>query len=333
MGEDGKDSKDGGRDRGDQAFRDMKGEGTWQEMTYGGALSFARRRYGRKCDGADIVISGIPWDNAVTYRPGCRLGPRAVRAGSVQLAELKSFPFGFDPFETLHVMDYGDCFLDPHHPAGVFAAIEAHAASIIASGAMMASLGGDHSVSYPLLKAHAARHGPIALVQFDAHCDTWPDDGKRLDHGTMFARAAAEGIIDVAKSTQVGLRTYNDHDHGFEILTSPWVHRNGIAAAIDKVCRRAGKAPVYLSFDIDGLDPAFAPGTGTPVAGGLASWQGLEFVRGLEPLNLVGMDLVEVAPAYDHAEITAIAAASMVYDWIAVVAKKRGAKTHPVGRL
>ena len=149
----------------------------------------------------------------------------------------------------------------------------------------------------------------------------------------MFARAAAEGIIDVSRCTQVGLRTYNDSDHGFEILTSPWVHRHGIDAALDIVRTRAGDAPVYLSFDIDGLDPAFAPGTGTPVVGGLASWQGLEFVRGLEPLNLIGMDLVEVAPAYDHAEITAIAAASVAFDWMAVIAKKRGAMPHPVGRL
>jgi agmatinase len=319
--------------RGDQAFRDGEGRGSWAEMTYGGALSFARRRYSRDLDGVDIVISGIPYDNAVTYRSGCRLGPRAIRAGSVQLAELKHFPFGFDPFETLSAVDYGDCFIDPHHPTGVFDSIESHAAGILESGAMMLSLGGDHSVAYPLLKAHAAKYGPLALVQFDAHCDTWPDDGTRFDHGTMFARAAAEGLIDVGSSTQVGLRTYNDSDHGFEILTSPWVHRNGIDAAMEIVRDRAGGAPVYLSFDIDGLDPAFAPGTGTPVAGGLASWQGLEFIRGLEPLNLIGMDLVEVAPAYDHAEITAIAAASMAFDWCAVIAKKNGAVPRPVGRV
>ena len=319
--------------KGDQAFRSDDTTGTWVEMTYGGALSFARRRYSRDLTDVDIVISGIPYDNAVTYRSGCRLGPRAIRAGSVQLAELKHFPFGFDPFEALSVVDYGDAFIDPHHPSRVFDTIEAHADAILASGALMLSLGGDHSVAYPLLKAHAKRYGPLALVQFDAHCDTWPDDGARFDHGTMFARAAAEGIIDVSRSTQVGLRTYNDSDHGFEILTSPWVHRHGIDAALDVVCTRASDAPVYLSFDIDGLDPAFAPGTGTPVVGGLASWQGLEFVRGLEPLNLIGMDLVEVAPAYDHAEITAIAAASMAFDWMAVIAKKRGATLHPVGRL
>jgi len=319
--------------KGDQAFLVGDNQQTWHEMTYGGALSFARRRYSRVLDNVDVVVSGIPYDGAVTYRSGCRLGPRAIRAGSTQLAELKHFPFGFNPFDHLSVIDYGDCYLDPHHPQSVFTAIERHADLIVGSGAKMLSFGGDHSVSYPLLKAHAKKYGPVALVQFDAHCDTWPDDGTRLDHGTMFARAATEGIIDVAASTQIGLRTHNDSDHGFEILTSPWVHRNGIDAAIDIVCQRAAGKAVYLSFDIDGLDPAFAPGTGTPVAGGLASWQGLEFVRGLEPLQLIGMDVVEVAPAYDHAEITAIAAASLAYDWLAVLAKQKGAPSAPVGRL
>ncbi|MGA0951734.1 MAG: agmatinase [Candidatus Puniceispirillaceae bacterium] len=319
--------------KGDQAFLVGDNQQTWHEMTYGGALSFARRRYSRVLDNVDVVVSGIPYDGAVTYRSGCRLGPRAIRAGSTQLAELKHFPFGFNPFDHLSVIDYGDCYLDPHHPQNVFTTIERHADLIVGSGAKMLSFGGDHSVSYPLLKAHAKKYGPVALVQFDAHCDTWPDDGTRLDHGTMFARAATEGIIDVAASTQIGLRTYNDSDHGFEILTSPWVYRNGIDAAIDIVCQRAAGKAVYLSFDIDGLDPAFAPGTGTPVAGGLASWQGLEFVRGLEPLQLIGMDVVEVAPAYDHAEITAIAAASVAYDWLAVLAKQKGAPSAPVGRL
>ncbi len=318
---------------GDQTFRAESNLQNWSEMTYGGALSFARRRYSRDTAGVDVVVSGIPFDCAVTYRSGCRLGPRAIRAGSAQLAELKHFPFGFDPFDYLSVIDFGDCYLDPHHPQTIFATIESHSDKLIEAGVKMLSFGGDHSISYPLLKAHAKKYGPVTLVQFDAHCDTWPDDGSRLDHGTMFARAAAEGIINVSTSTQIGLRTYNDSDQGFEILTSPWVHRNGIDAAIETVCQRAAGQPVYLSFDIDGLDPAFAPGTGTPVVGGLASWQALEFVRGLEPLQLIGMDVVEVAPAYDHAEITAIAAASVAYDWLAVLAKQNGAKPKPVGRI
>ena len=168
------------------------------------------------------MISGIPYDNAVTYRPGTRLGPRAIRAGSVQLTELKHFPSGIEPFEELSVIDYGDCMINPHDPTSVFDTIEAHADHILASGARMLSLGGDHSIAYPLLKAHAKKYGPVVLIQFDAHCDTWEDDGVRFDHGTMFARAANEGIIDVSKSTQVGLRTYNDSDYGFEILSSPW---------------------------------------------------------------------------------------------------------------
>ena len=309
--------------QGDQAFRASANNQRWEEMTYGGALSFLRRRYTRDLAGVDVAVSGLPYDCAVTYRSGCRLGPRAIRAASVQLAELKAFPFGFDPFASLAVIDYGDCFLDPHHPENIEASIVAHAEKIIASGARMLSFGGDHFVSYPLLKAHAAAYGPLALIQFDAHCDTWEDDSRRVDHGTMFARAAATGLIDPRKSSQVGLRTHNDLDFGLQAFTAPWVHRNGIEAALRGCLDRAGTAPVYLSFDVDGLDPAFAPGTGTPVVGGLASWQALEFIRGLQPLNLIAMDVVEVAPAYDCSEITALAAASVAHDWLCVLAAQK----------
>ena len=318
---------------GDFAFRSDDAMGRWPEMTYGGATSFLRRRYSRDLTGIDVAVAGVPYDASVTYRPGCRLGPRAIRQASVQLAELKAFPFGFDPFDTLSVVDYGDFMIDPHHPDTVARTIEENAFQIIETGTTLLSMGGDHFVAYPLLKAHARKHGPITLIQFDAHCDTWEDDGHQLDHGTMFARAAAEGVVNVSTSTQVGLRTYNDSDHGFEILTSPWVHRNGIDAALDVIKARAGDTPVYLSFDIDGLDPAFAPGTGTPVSGGLASWQALELVRGMGDMNLIGMDIVEVAPAYDHAEITAIAAATVAHDWLCLMAEKKGAKRAPVGRL
>ncbi len=319
---------------GDQAFRRSgTTRGRWTEMTYGGAQSFLRRNFSRDLDGLDVVVAGVPFDSAVTFRPGCRFGPQAIRAGSAQLAELKAFPYGFDPFETLSVVDYGDVFLDPHHPETVMPAIEAHADLVLASGAKLLSLGGDHSIAYPLLKAHARKHGPIALIQFDAHCDTWEDDGRALNHGTMFARAAAEGVVDVRRSTQVGLRTFNDSDWGFEILTSPWIHRNGIDAAIEVVRARAGDAPVYVSFDVDGMDPAFAPGTGTPVPGGLASWQALEFIRGLEGLNLVGMDVVEVSPPYDCSEITAIAAATIAHDWLCLLARAKGAARRDIGRI
>ena len=195
-------------------------------------------------------------------------------------------------------------------------------------------LGGDHFCTYPALKAHAARQGgPLALVQFDAHSDTWTDDGVRLDHGTMFARAADQGAIDPGRSIQVGLRTHNDTDCGFEILTCPWVHRHGIDATLDAIRRRVGEAPVYVTFDIDVLDPAFAPGTGTPVAGGLATWQALELVRGLAGLNLVGMDVVEVSPPFDRAEVTALAAATVAHHWLCLLAEARGAIRRPTGRV
>lgn len=312
-------------DKGDQAFRKAALKGRWREMTYGGALSFLRRAYSRDVAAADITVMGVPFDSAVTNRPGTRLGPNAIRAASTQLAELKAFPWGFDPFETLAVIDYGDVFLDPHHPETVAQAIETAASGIINAGSRLVTLGGDHSISYPLLRAHNAAYGQVALVHFDAHGDLWDDRDRPMDHGTMFARAATEGIISPAHSTQIGIRTIAGVDYGFEILTAPWVHKNGIEAAIKIAVERAGDMPVYLSFDVDGLDPAFAPGTGTPVPGGLASWQALELVRGLAPLNLIGMDVVEVSPPFDHAEITANIAAHVAHDWICVIAAQMGA--------
>ncbi len=309
--------------RGDFAIRSNKLEGHAYEMTYAGVLSFLRRRYTRDIDGADVVVSGIPYDGAVTNRPGCRYGPQAIRAASVQLAELKAFPFGFDPFDTLKVADFGDCFMDPHQPDSILSSIEKHADHILASGAKMLTFGGDHFVSYPLLKAHAKKHGPIALLQFDAHSDTWEDDGSRLDHGTMFARAADERIIDSEHSLQIGIRTHCDDLHGIRVLTAPWFHRHGIDRCVEEIKHTVGDRPVYISFDIDCLDPAFAPGTGTPVSGGLATWQALEIIRSLGELNLIGMDVVEVSPPYDHAEITAIAAATVAHDWLCLIAQKQ----------
>ncbi|MGB1036292.1 MAG: arginase family protein, partial [Candidatus Puniceispirillales bacterium] len=216
----------------DQAFLKKQVKGTKHEMTYAGALSFLRRKYSRDLDGVDITISGIPFDGAVTNRPGTRFGPRAIRAASTELASLTAFPFGFDPFDTLAVVDYGDCALDPHDPQSIPDSITNHARGILASGSKMLTFGGDHFVALPLIRAHAEKHGPVALVQFDAHCDTWDDGGSTLNHGSMFLHGYQEGVIDPSRSIQVGLRTWNDSDHGFEILTSPWVHRNGITATL-----------------------------------------------------------------------------------------------------
>ncbi len=307
---------------GDRAFRTDTLLGRQPEMTYGGALSFLRRRYTRDLTGVDVVVSGIPLDSAVTYRPGTRLGPAAIRAASTQLAELLAFPWGTDPFETLAVIDYGDCFLDPHHPNTLVDSIYHHARTILQHNAQMLTFGGDHFVSYPLLKAHAEKYGPLSLLHFDAHPDTWPDDAGRLDHGTMFLRALNEGLIDPTRSIQVGIRTHAD-PQGLTVLTAPWVHEQGVNAVVSKIFRTLGNHPTYVTFDIDCLDPAFAPGTGTPVVGGLSTAQALAIFRSLEPLNFVGMDIVEVSPPYDVAGITALAAATLGHDYLCLLANKR----------
>ncbi len=296
--------------------------------TFAGELSFLRRKYTRQVEGADIVVAGVPFDCATTYRPGARLGPRAIREASVQLAEIveRSFPFGINPFETLAVADYGDLHLDSGYPELIVEAVEKFSHEILDKGAFLIALGGDHFVTYPLLKAHYSLHGPMALVHFDAHVDTWPDDGQRLDHGSMFLRAKEDGIIDPKRSVQIGIRSFSECDHGFSILDAPSVHREGTEWAIERIREVVGSAPAYLTFDIDCLDPAFAPGTGTPVAGGLTTAQALAIIRGIGDLNYVGMDLVEVAPAYDHAEITAIAAATIVHDFICLLAIKNEAR-------
>ena len=261
---------------GDQAFRREQLFGRDPEMTFGGALSFLRRNYTKDLNNVDIAVTGIPFDMATSNRPGTRFGPRAIRAGSVGLAELEAYPFGFDPFDHVAVADYGDCFIDYGYPQNAPELIELHAEEILSSNTMMLSMGGDHYITYPILKAHAKKHGPLSLIHFDAHCDTWVDDGRRMDHGSMFLRALNEGIIDPTTSVQIGIRTHNSKTYGFTVLGAPWIHREGIPAAIDVLNEVVGENNAYLTFDIDCLDPAFAPGTGTPVAGGLSSAQALE---------------------------------------------------------
>ncbi|MDH4315583.1 MAG: agmatinase [Gammaproteobacteria bacterium] len=297
--------------------------GTTPEPTYAGVLSFSRRKYTRDLDGVDLVISGVPLDTATTNRPGARFGPRAIRAASTIMAWEKPYGLKFDPFDKLAVIDYGDCFLEFGRPQNVPAQIEEHAWKIIDRGPGLLSLGGDHFVAYPLLKAHARKHGaPLSLLHFDAHSDTWEDEEGRIDHGTMFFHAVKEGLVDPATSVQIGLRTQNDDTLGFNVLDGPWVHENGIGAVIRQTRKVLGDRPVYLSFDIDCLDPSFAPGTGTPVCGGLSSYQAISILRGLAGINLVGMDVVEVAPAYDVGEITALAAAHLAMEMIGLYASR-----------
>lgn len=297
--------------------------GTIPEPTYAGALSFMRRKYSRDLTGVDLVVTGIPLDTATTNRPGARFGPRAVRAASSSLAWERPYGMEFDPFDKLAVVDYGDCYFDFGRPEKVPETIAEHARSIIAEGPGLLSIGGDHFISYPLLQAHVAQHGgPLALLHFDAHSDTWKDDYERIDHGTMFYHAAKQGLIDPAKSMQVGLRTHNPDTLGFGILDAPLVHEQGIEATIAAIRARIGEYPVYVTFDIDCLDPSVAPGTGTPVCGGLSSHQALTILRGLRGLNVLGMDVVEVAPAYDVGEITALAATHVAMEMVCLYASR-----------
>jgi len=310
-------------DFGDHAFRTKENLGDSYEATYAGALSFCRRRYSRDLNDVDIAVSGVPLDLATTYRPGTRFGPAGVRAASVQLAESIAFPWNFNPFETMAVIDYGDCYFNPGFPAKITPAITDHIRKIVSAGAMPLTIGGDHYVTYPILEAIHEKHGKVSLIHFDAHQDTWNDDGQPLNHGTMFTRAVANGFVDPERSVQIGIRTVADDTRGFNILNAPWVHRNGVQAVIDKALEIVGDNKTYLTFDIDCIDPAFAPGTGTPVAGGLSTAQALEIVRNLKGVNFVGMDVVEVSPPYDHADVTSIAGATLAYDWICLMASQR----------
>ena len=310
----------------DQAFRREDLRGTGSEPTYSGALSFARRRYTRSLEGVDLAVTGVPFDLATSNRPGARFGPRAIRAASAIYSWARLDGWDFDAFDRLAVVDYGDCLFDYGRHDEIPDLITQHVRGILEQDTGVLTLGGDHFVTYPVLKAHAERFGPLGLIHFDAHSDTWHDDDHaRLDHGSMFYYAAQEGIIDPARSVQIGLRTHNDDDWGFKWLRASWVHEHGVKAAIAEARRVVDDGPCYMSFDIDCLDPSFAPGTGTPVIGGLSSYQAQQIVRGLAGVRLTGMDIMEVAPAYDVAEITALAAATLALEMIYVYASRPNA--------
>lgn len=305
----------------DHAFTAADACGTVKgSPSYAGALSFMRRKYSRDLDGIDVAVVGIPLDTATTNRPGARFGPRAVRAASAGISWERPWPWDFDPFDRLAVVDYGDCEFDPGCPETIVPFITDYFGKILDAGAATLALGGDHFVSYPVLKAYAERHGPLSLLHFDAHSDTWSEQQQRLDHGTMFYHAVKEGLVDDHGSVQIGLRTTNDEPLGFNILDARWVQRYGPGAVAEEVRSIVGDNKVYLTFDIDCLDPSYAPGTGTPVCGGLSTFQALEILRGLAGINLVGMDVVEVAPAYDVGEITALAGATLAAEMLCLYA-------------
>jgi agmatinase len=297
-------------------FLTTDGPHEWPTLTYAGVMSFGRAPYSRVLDDVEIAILGVPLDLATTGRAGAREGPNAIRTESAKLSELANFPHGFDPIQRRRIVDCGDVAFDTNRSETVVPAVLEAAGEIHRSGATVLGLGGDHFATYPLLRAAAEHHGaPLSLVHFDAHTDTWPDDGERLDHGSMFRRAVEEGLVDPATSSQIGIRTWNDDTMGFDVIDAPWVHEHDTAAVVQRVIERVGARPCYLTFDIDCLDPSCAPGTGTPVAGGLSSAQALAIWRALCPqLRPVGADVVEVAPPFDISGITALAAATLVHD-------------------
>lgn len=306
----------------DLAFTRESPYGTQAEPTYSGALSFLRRRYTKDLTGVDVAVVGVPFDLATTNRPGTRLGPRGIRAASACLAWAPPYAWDFDPLQRLNVTDWGDVFFDSGAPHKAPEAISAQFAEFAAHGVTALALGGDHFITYPILQSLHGKHGPIALIHFDAHSDTWTDADDRIDHGTMFYHAAKQGIVDPAHSIQIGMRTRNPETHGYQVLDARWLHLQGVDACIAAIRERVGTHACYVSFDIDFLDPSFAPGTGTPVVGGFSTHEALRLIRGLAGLNIIGMDVVEVAPPFDHAEITSLAGASVAQELLCAYASR-----------
>ncbi|MFM2475836.1 agmatinase [Celerinatantimonas sp. MCCC 1A17872] len=281
---------------------------------YSNAFGFMRRELNfkpQKSD-ADVVITGLPFDLATSGRSGSRQGPSAIRQASVHLAwEEPRWPWSFCLFDQLNVVDAGDLVFDTGDAAQFCQRLSDYSLELAQNNKFQLSFGGDHFVTLPLLRAHAAHYGKMALIHFDAHTDTY-SQGSRYDHGTMFYHAPNEGLIDPAHSIQIGIRTaYNRANHPFAVIDGAQANELSTSDIVQQIVKRVGNLPVYLSFDIDCLDPAFAPGTGTPVCGGLSTHKVLSILRQLVGINLVGMDVVEVAPAYDTSEVTALAAATI----------------------
>ncbi len=317
----------------DNAFTGTSLKGGSHEAAYAGALSFMRRLYSRDLTGVDAVVWGIPFDTATSNRPGTRFGPQGVRRASAILCGDPQYPFGMDIFADMAVIDYGDCTFDYGNLANAPSEMVQQASAIInaESAPYLLTIGGDHFITYPMLMSHVEKHGPLALVQFDAHQDTWDDggndggdnNGARIDHGTMITQAVRDGLIDVEHSIQIGIRTIADEDYGIEILHALEVEEMSANAIATRILERTHGKKTYLTFDIDCLDPAFAPGTGTPVSGGLSSAKALNILNRLDDLDIIGSDVVEVSPAYDHADITSIAGATIAMYMLGLLARRR----------
>ncbi|WP_394149315.1 agmatinase [Vibrio maritimus] len=292
---------------------------------YSNAMTFLRRPYVKNpvSADADVVVFGVPLDMATSGRPGARMGPDAIRRASVNLAwEGKKFPWDFNVFDKTKVIDSGDLVFDTGDAEDFTYRLEAATSEILKSGKTMLALGGDHFITLPILRAYAKHHGEMALIHFDAHTDTYAN-GSNYDHGTMFYHAPKEGLISAKHSVQIGIRTEYDYDdHGFNVINAMQANDQSAEEIVAQIRNIIGDKPVYITFDIDCLDPAFAPGTGTPVCGGLNSDKVLKIIRGLAGINIVGMDVVEVSPPYDQSELTALAGATIALELLYVWASK-----------
>jgi agmatinase len=282
-------------------------------------------------DGLDVALLGIPYDGGVSYRPGARFGPRSVREQSSLIRPWHPV-LKVHPFERLRVADCGDIDVVPNSIEATYVAITQRIDVVVAARAAPVCVGGDHSITLGILRSLAKRHGPLGLVHFDAHPDTWDEYfGSKFFHGTPFRRAVEERLIDPRRMIQVGIRgplygpeDFAFHDeHGIEVVRIEAVKEQGTAAVAERFARLRG-APVYCSFDIDAVDPAFAPGTGTPEVGGLTSYEALVLVRALAGLELVGADVVEVSPPYDGpGQVTALLAANLLFELVCLLALAR----------
>jgi agmatinase len=310
-----------------------------QVPRYAGKGTFARMGDVTEVTDYDIAILGVPFDGGTSYRPGARFGPLAVRQAARTLRPGHHVELGVAPLETVQIVDAGDVTVTPYDIDEACRQIEAHAREVLGErDRRIVSIGGDHTIALPNLRALHAKYGPIALLHFDAHLDTWDTYfNAPVTHGTIFRRAFEEGLLIEDHSVHVGIRgpiydrmdLNDDARMGFRTFRTSDLDVIGIEAAVDVVRRRVGDAPVYVSVDIDVLDPAFAPGTGTPESGGLTARELLRMLRALSGLHIVGADVVEVAPAYDHAEITAVAAATVVFDLLTLMALDQSGAAQP----
>ena len=295
---------------------------------YVGPDTFARLPRLEDVPHARVAILGVPFDSGVSYRPGARFGPAAIRAGSKLLRPYHP-ALDVQPWSLAQVADAGDLAPNPFDIVEAIGQIEAGAQATLERAHRLIVLGGDHTIALPLLRVARERHGPIALVHFDAHLDTWDTYfGAAYTHGTPFRRAFEEGLLADDRCVHVGIRgsLYGTRDleedagFGFEIVSTVDVARAGVDAAVERIRGRVGDSPVYVSIDIDVLDPAHAPGTGTPEPGGLTTRELMLILRGMAGLAIVGVDVVEVAPAYDYAELTGLAGANLAYECLALLA-------------